>query len=154
MRPKREETRNSDCAYFVSTQTQSRKSFFRYERWARLMLTMLNHYDGEGYKLHACVVMPDHLHLLITPFGSIEKSVQLSKGGFSFRAKREREWKGEIWQQGFTDHRIRNEKDWLRHMDYIRMNPVDASLATDSVLYEFLRFPKGEYPQGLKPTPL
>ena len=64
------------------------------------MLTMLNHYDGEGYKLHACVVMPDHLHLLITPFGSIEKSVQLSKGGFSFRAKREREWKGEIWQQG------------------------------------------------------
>jgi putative transposase len=95
--------------------------------------------------------MPDHLHVLITSLETIEKSVQLIKGGFSFRAKRELEWTGEIWQPGFTDHRIRDEEDWLRHMEYIRMNPVEAKLVEDPVLYEFMGFPNKDFPQGLKP---
>ena len=53
------------------------------------MLATLAHYEGLGYKLHAYVIMPDHLHLLMTPAESVEKSVQLIKGGFSFRARRE-----------------------------------------------------------------
>jgi hypothetical protein len=61
------------------------------------------------------------------PFESVEKSVQLIKGGFSFRAKRELEWKGEIWQPGFTDHRIRDEEDWLRHLgSTFAPIPIDA----------------------------
>ena len=151
MRPQREAMRNNGCAYFVSTQTAGRRSLFRVERWAHLMVATLNHYDGTGYKLHAYVVMPDHLHLLISPFESVEKSVQLVKGGFSFRAKRELQWNGEIWQSGFTDHRIRDEEDWKRHLQYIRQNPIDARLVEDAVLYEFLGFPSREFPQGLKP---
>jgi len=116
------------------------------------MLSTLDHYDGNGFKLHAYVIMPDHLHLLITPFETIAKSVQLVKGGFSFRAKRELEWTGEIWQQGFTDHRIRDEEDWTRHMEYIRMNPVEARLIEDSVLYEYIGFHDKDFPQGLKPA--
>src|SRR5260370_41492932 len=103
MRPGREMIRTHDYAYFVSTQTEGRKPFFRHERWARLVLSTLTHYEGAGYRLHAYVVMPDHLHALITPPETVEKSVQLIKGGFSFRAKRELEWSGEIWQPGFTD---------------------------------------------------
>jgi len=152
MRPRRETTRSSEFVYFVSTQTDGRKPFFRHERWARLMLSTLNHYDGTGYKLHAYVIMPDHLHLLITPFESVEKSVQLIKGGFSFRAKRELQWNGEIWQPGFTDHRIRDEEDWMRHLEYIRQNPIDAKLVEDVVLYEFMGYHSREFPQGLKPA--
>ena len=152
MRPRRETMRSNEFAYFVSTQTTGRRSFFRVERWARLMLSTLIHYDGTGYKLHAYVVMPDHLHLLLTPFDSVEKSVQFIKGGFSFRAKRELEWNGEIWQPGFTDHRIRDEEDWLRHLEYIRTNPIEARLAEDVALYEFMGFPSIEFPQGLKPA--
>jgi len=116
------------------------------------MLATINHYTETGYKLHAFVIMPDHLHLLITPFVSVEKSVQLVKGGFSFRAKRELEWNGEIWQPGFTDHRIRDEEDWGRHLEYIRANPIEARLVQDVVLYEFIGFPSIEFPQGLKPV--
>jgi putative transposase len=152
MRPRRETTRSNEFAYFVSTQTAGRRSLFRVERWARLTVDTLNHYEGTGYKLHAYVVMPDHLHLLITPIESVEKSVQLIKGGFSFRAKRELQWNGEIWQPGFTDHRIRDEEDWKRHLGYIRQNPIDARLVEDAVLYEFIGFPNSEFPQGLKPT--
>ena len=151
MRPRRETMRSNDYAYFVSTQTDGRKPFFRHERWARLMLATLDHYDGTGYQLHAYVVMPDHLHLLLTPFESVEKSVQLIKGGFSFRAKRELEWNGEIWQPGFTDHRIRDEEDWQHHLEYIRQNPIQARLVEDTVLYPYMNFPRRDFPQGLKP---
>jgi len=152
MRPGRERIRSNEYAYFVSTQTEGRKPFFRHERWARLMLSTLKHYDGTGYKLHAFIVMPDHLHLLISPFESVEKSVQLIKGGFSFRAKRELEWKGEIWQPGFTDHRVRDEEDWQKHLAYIKNNPVDAHLVSNADHYEFMGLPSIEFPQGLKPA--
>jgi REP-associated tyrosine transposase len=151
MRPVREQFRNSDAAYFVSTQTAGRKPFFRHERWARLMQATLQHYAEKDFLLHAYVIMPDHLHLLITPSESLEKAVQLIKGGFSFRTKRELEWKFDIWQPGFTDHRIRDEEDWQRHLSYIRNNPVEARLVEDSVLYEFMGFPNIAFPQWLKP---
>jgi putative transposase len=154
MRPRRETIRINEFAYFVSTQTEGRKPFFRHERWVRLMLSTVNHYDGTGYKLHAFVIMPDHLHLLITPVESAEKSMQLIKGGFSFRAKRELEWHGEIWQPGFTDHRIRDEEDWHKHLAYIQNNPVNAHLIRDAVHYEFMGLPSIEFPRGLKPAVL
>ena len=151
MRPKREAIRSNGYSYFVSTQTQEREPFFRHERWARLMLSILSHYDGPGYCLHAYVIMPDHLHLLLTTLDTIEGSMQLIKGGFSFRAKRELNWNGEIWQKGFTDHRIRDEEDWGRHLEYIRKNPLDARLVSGELEYEYMGFPKNEFPQGLKP---
>jgi len=112
------------------------------------------HYDKTGYVLHAFVVMPDHLHLLITPSESLEKSIQLIKGGYSFRARKEFDWHDEIWQPGFTDHRIRDEEDWNRHLGYIRSNPLEARLVEDSILYEFMGFPEPAFPQGLKPLDL
>ena len=152
MRPAREQFRNNDAAYFVSTQTAGRKPLFRHEQWARLMMTTLQHYAESAFILHAFVVMPDHLHLLITPSEFLEKSVQLIKGGFSFRAKRDLAWRFDIWQPGFTDHRIRDDEDWQRHLTYIRNNPVDARLVSDFARYEYIGFPNIAFPQGLKPV--
>ena len=152
MRSRRERASIDRAVYFAWTQTVGRKQFFHHERWVRLMLETLRHYDGAGYELHAYVIMPDRLHLLIRPTETIEKSVQLLKGGFSFRAKRELEWKGDIWQPGFTDHRIRDEEDWNRHLDYIPRNPVEAGLVSGAPDFEFMGFPKEDFPQGLKPA--
>jgi putative transposase len=154
MRPTREAVRNNEYAYFVSTQTEARRPFFRHERWARLMMAMIQHYAEKDFILHAYLVMPDHLHLLITPTATVEKAVQLIKGGFSFRARRELQWKGPIWQEGFTDHRIRDEDDWERHLEYIRMNPVCARLVEKPALYPYMDFPNRHFPQGLKPLNL
>ena len=151
MRPSRGEIRSSEYSYFVSTQTYGRRSLFQVEKYARLMVDVLKHYDENGYMLHAYVVMPDHLHVLLTPAEAVEKSVQLFKGGFSFRAKRDLGMNGEIWQPGFTDHRIRDSEDWERHLKYIRLNPMEARLVEDSVLYEWMGFPSKGFPQGLKP---
>jgi putative transposase len=58
--------------------------------------------------IHDFVIMPNHIHVLMTLPGktSLEKAMQLIKGGFSFRAKRVLGFQGEIWQRGYSDVRI------------------------------------------------
>ena len=90
-------TRNGQT-YFVSFQTyEAHAAFFVHDRWARLLLQVIEGYRTE-YALHDFVIMHDHVHLLMTPAGALEKSVQLIKGGYSFRARREFLWTGPIWQ--------------------------------------------------------
>lgn len=98
---------------------------------AEILLATLFHYrDANAYRLHEFVVMPDHLHLLLTPGATISlgKAVQLIKGGSSHRIHKQREHRGEIWQKGFYDWTIRDAADWGTKVEYIRMNPVRAGL--------------------------
>lgn len=56
--------------YFTSTQTWERRTLFVNERWADLMVATLLDYRSQGkYLLHEFVIMPDHLHLILTPEG-------------------------------------------------------------------------------------
>jgi putative transposase len=151
MRPTRDSIDFGKTAYFVSTGTAKRQPFFRNERWAKLMVETLAHYGGKNYDLHAFVVMHDHLHFVFSPYESLEKAVQMIKGGFSFKARRAFEWKGDIWTVGYSDHRIRDEEDWIRHIDYIRKNPREARLVMDGVDYAYMGFPSVDLPRGLKP---
>jgi putative transposase len=82
--------------------------------------------------VHDFVVMPNHVHLLVTVPGnmSLEKAMQLIKGGFSFRANKEIGFRGEIWQRGFSDVRIVDEQSFQNHREYIENNPVKAGLAS------------------------
>jgi len=116
MRPTRELFRQADQTYFVSFQTAQRQGFFRNERWSTLFLHTLEHYLPQT-GLHEFVIMPDHVHLLLSPPAALERAIQLIKGGFSFRAKRELSWRGDIWQVGFTDHRIRDISDLDIHLE-------------------------------------
>jgi putative transposase len=81
--------------------------------------------------IHDFVVMPDRIHILMTVPGemSVEKAMQLIKGGFSFRAKKELGFTGEIWQRGFSDVRVTDELSFKQHQEYIANNPVKARLA-------------------------
>src|SRR5918999_50601 len=108
VRPKREHATNNGQTYFVSSQTWGRLKFFAREAWANLFLDCLYHCRRDGsYLLHQFVLMPDHFHLLITPQTSLEKAVQLIKGNFSYRVKKELGYPKSVWQTGFSDHRIR-----------------------------------------------
>lgn len=83
--------------------------------------------------------MPDHVHILMTLPGemSVEKAMQLIKGSFSFRARKELGFSGEIWQRGFSDVRIKDEDDLQKHRDYIAFNPVKAGLANSPEDYRY-----------------
>lgn len=125
----------SHGTFFISTQTNQRRPVFQVERHARLFLDTLQHYRREGhYKLYAFVVMPDHIHLLLTPQEiTIERTMQLIKGGFSHRLKANYE----VWQRGFTDRRMRDRDDFLTHRNYIHENPVRARLCQRAEDYPY-----------------
>lgn len=96
---------NADRTFFVTAVTWGRRSIFQTDRMARLFLDTLSAYRDQGkYELHEFVVMPDHIHLLITPADGVtlEKCLQLIKGGFSFRVGKEIS-RMELWQGSFTN---------------------------------------------------
>jgi len=68
---------------------------------------------------------------------SIEKAMQLIKGGFSFRANKELGFRGEVWQRGYSDVRILDDKSFQQHREYIENNPVKAGLANTPDEYPF-----------------
>jgi putative transposase len=117
--------------FFATTKTIRGIALLQSERNAALMIDVLRSYVAAGkFRLHDFVVMPDHIHLLITAGGdmTIEKAMQFIKGGFSFRLKKETGYLEEIWQRGFSETRVKDRRSFLQHREYIAQNPVKAGL--------------------------
>jgi putative transposase len=141
--------------YFVTAGTADKRPLLQSERSANLLIAVLYHHQGK-YLLHQFVIMPDHFHLLITPATiTLERSLQLIKGGFSFRFKKEIGGSGEIWQNSFYDRRVRDATEYGRFCNYIHQNPVKKGIAITAAAYDFSsanpKFDLDEVPQGLKP---
>jgi putative transposase len=121
--------------YFVTSRTYNSRRIFQTTANAELFLDTLQHYRRAGhYKLHAFVVMPDHVHLLLTPLDvSLERAIGFIKGGFSHRLSSN----FPVWQRGFTDRRMRDRKEFEIRCEYIHQNPVRAGLAGSAELYRF-----------------
>jgi len=101
--------------------------------------------------------MPNHLHLILTPAESVslEKAVQLIKGGSSHEIHRIRGNKMQIWQSGFHESRVTDWMDYKKEVDYIHFNPVAAKLVERPQDWPY-GSASGKYqldpiPQGLKP---
>lgn len=109
------------------------------------------------YSLHEFCVMPNHLHVLFTTNGdtTLEKAVQMIKGGASYRIRKKRKLHT-LWQDGYHDWRCRTEEDFLSYSDYIQQNPVEAGLVADVNAWPYSsanpRFSetRDPIPQGLK----
>jgi len=120
-------------SYFVTTKCWQGRHVFQVPEIAEIVVqTIVNHRERKAFLLHEFVVMPDHLHVMLTPSAntSLEKCVQLIKGGSSYAIHKARGQKMEIWQEGFHDWTIRDADDWSSKVEYIRMNPVRAKLVS------------------------
>ena len=155
MRPPREHATSNGQTYMVTSSTWGRRALFSREVWAKLLMETLYHYRGTAYLLHEFVIMPDHIHVLLTPNTSLERAVQFIKGGFSYRAKKELGSNMEVWQKGFSDHRIRDASDYRIHQVYVQQNPVRKHLCERAEEYPYSStrdgFDLDAVPQGLKP---
>jgi len=147
---------DSKRTFFITTVTWQRLPIFRVDSRARLLIEVLLGYRDQGrYLLHEFVVMPDHIHVVLTPAVeiSLERSVQFIKGGYSYRLRKVE--RIQVWQESFTNHRIRDVVDYERHCEYVRMNPVRAGLVREAAAYPFSSASAGvrldAMPRGLKP---
>ena len=152
--------RTGHGTYFITASTWMKAALLQSDWSARLFIQVMLEYRNQNkFLLHEFVVMPEHFHLLITPGAdtSLERCLQLIKGGFSHRMKRDIGSVGLVWQKSFYDHRVRDADELpARARIYIHQNPVRRGLARSPAEFPFSsasgRFELDEVPQRLKPA--
>jgi len=126
--------------YFITTDTWQRRRLFQNPEAARILEeTLVGYREKDFYLLHRYVIMPDHLHALLTPgrATSLKKAVQLLKGGSSHAIKQTLHIPFPVWRPGFTEHLIRDQADYDIHMRYIDQNPVKAGFVETPKDYRY-----------------
>jgi putative transposase len=141
--------------YFITAITSQRRPILQSDQLARLLIDVLMSSRKRGILVHEFVVMPEHLHALITAELTIERVMQYVKGGFSFRAKRDAGFNGAVWQAGYHDRRVRDLEEFDAMRRYIHENPVRRRLVQQARDWPWGSasgsFPLDGLPQGLKP---
>lgn len=99
-----------------------------------VILDNWKHWDGRRYNLHA-VVMPDHVHVLLTPVRATDGSylpladILRTNKGFSSRAIGKLHGRsGSLWQEERYDRIMRDEEEFWEKWVYMLKNPVEAGL--------------------------
>jgi putative DNA methylase len=112
-------------------------------------------FDGERYRLHAWVIMPNHVHILSTPCQgwSLSSIVQFWKSCTAKYANAILSRSGKFWQEDYFDRYIRDERHFYACLKYIEANPVKAGLCQNkeqwvygSAEIKFQRKEAGEAP--------
>ena len=97
---------------------------------AELVQQALLFFDGDRYKLSAWVIMPNHVHALVTPHKGRELSRILHslKSYTATEANKLLARRGTFWQPESFDRYIRDAKHFASVVRYIENNPVKARL--------------------------
>jgi REP element-mobilizing transposase RayT len=149
----------SGHVYYVTTVTYNRLPIFTRPSFVTPLFDSLNFYRyQQEFKLLGYVIMPDHMHLIIWPFGASTVS-QIMRDLKKFTARRIirqaaveqiEAWTwafaqagsetgrsaNKVWQDSYWDSNIYSERFLRRKLDYLHLNPSRAGLVTDP----------GEYP--------
>jgi REP element-mobilizing transposase RayT len=97
---------------------------------ARMVQNSLLKFDGTRYNLFAWVVMPNHVHCLLSRFEEYELSDILHslKSFTAHEANKMLRRTGQFWIEDYFDRYIRNQEHFERTVKYIENNPVRAGL--------------------------
>jgi len=103
-----------------------------------IVMQAIRHWDGARLDLHAAVVMPDHVHVLLTPRAvpgqgqehyNLSALLQSIKAHSGREIARRRGRSGQVWVRESWDRWIRSETDFLEKYRYMADNPVKEGLA-------------------------
>ena len=103
---------------------------------AQLVADAIRHGADTSYLLHAWVVMPNHIHLLITPQSDVPKLMQSLKGSTARQANLlVRRTGTPFWQNESYDRLVRDSDEFRKIENYILQNPVRAGLVASAEKY-------------------
>jgi len=95
--------------------------------------------------LHAGVIMPEHVHLLLTPMRNgegwpfpLQDILKLIKGPAARSVNMLAGAHGGLWQDESFDHVLRSNESFDEKLEYIRQNPVRRGLVRKPEEYEWL----------------
>lgn len=120
-------------------QAQCGPTYLKQPAIAEIVLTSLRcGSDIKHYDLHAWVVMPNHVHLLLTPLVSLSKLLNSLKAATARNANRVLQRIGQpFWQDESYDHLVRHREEFQRIRNYIENNPVVAGLVQAPEQYQW-----------------
>jgi putative transposase len=103
------------------------------------------HDQGTKAAIRAVVVMPNHVHLMLTPLRdlhgnlySLVEILQAIKGVSAHRLNRALGRSRLAWEEESFDHVLRSEESFEEKVEYIRQNPVRLGLVTRMEDYSWL----------------
>lgn len=104
--------------------------WLKLSRVANVVQKAMLHFDGVRYCLGSYVIMPNHVHTLVTPAAGHELSAILHswKSYTSNAINKLLNRHGELWQGESFDHMLRDEDELRHYQRYIADNPVNAGL--------------------------
>ena len=115
--------------YFITICCKQRgRKQLTYRHIAYELFETIKHRNSAGIRyVHLALLMPDHMHLLIS-FPQSEKRIQTVVSKW-------KEWTAKSlkidWQRDFFEHRLRKEGSFREKADYIFLNPVRAGLVKE-----------------------
>uniref|UniRef100_UPI004028934F transposase n=1 Tax=Leyella stercorea TaxID=363265 RepID=UPI004028934F len=104
----------------------------RREDVRNVLVEALYYYNNKEYLLHTFVVMPNHVHILLSLLTNkpINNIIGKVKGFTTFQLRKSLGINEDIWQKGIFDRILRNWDEFEKYVDYIANNP--KSLPEDS----------------------
>ncbi|MGL5871224.1 MAG: REP-associated tyrosine transposase [Xenococcaceae cyanobacterium] len=130
--------------YFFTLVTYERQPIFAKPENISLLRLALKQVKSEmPFDFVAAVVLPDHLHFIWQlPEGDSNYSARIGKLKILFTRSlrgqnnlpknisdsRRKHRESDVWQRRFWEHTIKNEQDFLEHLNYIHYNPVKHNL--------------------------
>jgi REP element-mobilizing transposase RayT len=101
--------------------------------------------SGRRIQLHAAVIMPDHVHLLLTALRdsdgwtfALPEIMKAIKGTSARSINKLTARRGALWQDESFDHVMRGDESLAETVEYIRQNPVRKGLVEQPEDYEWL----------------
>lgn len=113
--------------------------WLRRPRTASIVSETLRFFDGQRYNLGDYVIMPNHVHVLVTPARdtALERIMHSWKSYSAKEINKVLERSGQVWQHESFDHIVRNDYRLDRICRYIAENPTRANLKPgEYILYQ------------------
>ena len=102
---------------------------------ANAILDSIEHRRETGkWHPHLATIMPDPLHVITSFATTVTMRGEISSFKRFLAVKY-----GIVWQDGFFDHRLRNDGEHDEKMRYIRDNPKEKGLCPDADLWPWFR---------------
>jgi len=123
-----------------------------------LALECCLHDNDQKIRVHAIVVMPDHVHLIFTPLDneqaaeiySLGEIMDAIKGASAHKINRKLGRTGKVWQTESFDRVLRSSEKLDEKIQYILDNPVRKGLVSGWAEYRWLWYRERENPYRLE----
>lgn len=123
---------NRSVIQFVTVCTKDRKEILHNEAARELILEAWN--QADHYRVGCYVIMPDHLHLFCSP--ATEPPEKLQGWCKYWKSLVAQSWPypspEKLWLRGYWDRQLRSGESYREKWDYVRNNPVRASLVENA----------------------